>query len=196
MHSIRTRLVGYCATVALLAAAGLGSGAYGSATLYKWVDADGVTHYSDRPAPGAVQVHIANAQTYKSNPVGAPNQRTQTAGPKGGKYSRVQITSPTDGQSFVDTGGKVEIAADLAPALAPANQLWFQIDGTRQPEPAGPGNAATFEVERGTHTAAAVITDADGHELVTSAPVTFYVLQHSIATPPRGPALTPPAKKP
>jgi hypothetical protein len=196
MHSIRTRLVGYCATVALLACAGLGTAAYGSATLYKWVDSDGVTHYSDRPAPGAVQVHIANAQTYKSIPVTAPNQRTPSGTPRGAKYSRVQITSPTDGQSFVDTGGKVDVAADVAPALAPANQLWFQIDGTRQPEPAGPGYTASFEVARGTHTAAAVITDADGHELITSAPVTFYVLQHSVAAPPRGPAITPPAKKP
>ena len=196
MHSICTRLVRYCATVALLASAGLGVGAYGSATLYKWVDADGVTHYSDRPAPGAVQVHIANAQTYKSTAAAVPNQRTQTVSPKGGKYSRVQITSPTDGQSFVDTGGKVDIAADVAPALAPANQLWFQIDGTRQPEPAGPGYSASFEVARGTHTAAAVITDVDGHELITSAPVTFYVLQHSVAAPPRGPAITPPPKKP
>jgi len=195
MHSICTRLVRVCATVALLASAGFSAGAYGSATLYKWVDSDGVTHYSDRPAPGAVQVHIANAQTYKSNPVAAPNQRTSTTTvPKGAKYSRVQITSPTDGQSFVDTGGKVDIAADVAPALAAANQLWFQIDGTRQPEPAGPGYSASFEVARGTHTAAAVITDGDGHEVITSAPVTFYVLQHSVATPPRGPTLTAPPK--
>lgn len=38
------------------------------AEIYKWVDKDGVTHYSDRPAPGATEITVAPAQTYQAPP--------------------------------------------------------------------------------------------------------------------------------
>jgi hypothetical protein len=195
MHSIRPRLAGFCALAALAVALGISSGAVAGTVLYRWIDADGITHYSDRPAPGAQKVQIASAQTYKSTPTSSPTRRTSVSLPAGPKYARVEITRPTEGQSFVDNGGHVDAAAAVEPVLAGGHQLWFLIDGTRQPDPAGPGLATSFEVSRGTHKLAAVITDEQGRELVTSTAVTFYVLQHSIlSNPPRGPALTP--KKP
>jgi len=191
MHSIRSRLVELCALAAFCGASGFAPHA-AAVVLYRWVDADGIVHYSDRPAPGAEKVQIASAQTYKSTPVrssGSVSRPAPLLNPP--KYKRVEVTRPTDGQSFVDSTGKVDAAVAVDPSLASNHQLWFLIDGTRQPEPAGPTLDGSFEVARGTHTLAAVITDEQGRELVTSAPVTFYVLQHSIAKPPRGPALTP-----
>src|SRR5437660_1912233 len=84
MRSFRSPLAGLRAAAMLVALAGFSVASHASATLYKWVDADGITHYSDRPAPRAQQVHIAAAQTYKSTPAPAsqPNptrQRTSTA---------------------------------------------------------------------------------------------------------------------
>ena len=38
-----------------------------STTVYKWVDANGVTHYSDQPHPGAEKLEITGAQTYGSH---------------------------------------------------------------------------------------------------------------------------------
>jgi len=35
-----------------------------SATVYKWVDESGVTHYSDQPHENAEKVTIAQPQTY------------------------------------------------------------------------------------------------------------------------------------
>ena len=37
-----------------------------SATTYKWVDSKGVTHYSDRPQPGAEIVELQKAQTFEA----------------------------------------------------------------------------------------------------------------------------------
>jgi uncharacterized protein DUF4124 len=193
MHSIRSRLAGFCVLAALAVALGIDSAATAGTVLYRWVDTDGIVHYSDRPAPGAEKVQIASAQTYKSTPTSGSSRRVANL-PAPPKYSRVEITRPTNGQSFVDSGGHVDAAAAVEPGLAGGHQLWFLLDGTRQPDPAGSGLATSFEVPRGTHSLAAVITDELGHEILTSAAVTFYVLQHSIATPPRGPALTP--KKP
>ncbi|SRR5579871_975652 len=192
MHSIRSRLAGFCALAALCVA--LGDGTATGAVLYRWVDSDGIVHYADRPAPGAEKVQIASAQSYKSPP--APSAASPRAANKSpaSKYSRVAITSPTDGQSFVNSGGHVDAAAAVEPGLATGHQLWFELDGTRQPEPAGATFSTSFELGRGTHTLAAVVTDDQGHDVVSSAAVTFYVLQHSIAQPPRGPLLTPPKK--
>ena len=196
MRSIRSPLVGFCAAVLLAALGGFGVAAHGSATLYRWVDAQGITHYSDRPAPGAEKVQIAAAQTYKSTPTPASQPRQRGTAPAAPKYSRLEVTRPSEEEAFVNNGGSVAAAAVVEPVLANGHQLWFVLDGTRQPDPAGGAMTMTFQVDRGTHTMAVVITDETGREIMSSAGVTFYVRQNSIvANPPRGPLITPPKKK-
>ena len=193
MRSIRLRLAGIRVLVAIGAALAVAQQTSATTVLYRWVDSDGIVHYSDRPVPGAQKVQISAAQTYKSTPVsGATARRTNTQ-PAAPQYRSVVVTSPTEGQTFINTGGKIDAGASVDPPLAAGHQLWFLIDGTRQPDPAD-GLTASFELGRGTHTLAAVVTDEQGREVATAPPVTFYVLQHSIANPPRGPLVTP-AKK-
>jgi len=196
MRSIRSPLVGICAAVMLVALGGVAAVSHASATLYKWVDADGITHYSDRPAPGAEKVQIAAAQTYKGTPTPASTARRTATAPAAPRYSRLEIIRPSEGEAFVNNGGSVDAVAAVEPVLANGHQLWFVLDGTRQPDPAGGSLTMTFQVDRGTHTMAAVITDDTGRELMSSAGVTFYVRQNSVlANPPRGPLVTPPKKK-
>ena len=197
MRSIRSPLVEFCAAVLLVALGAVSASSHASATLYKWVDADGITHYSDRPAPGAEKVQIAGAQSYRGASTAAtPSRRAANAPAAAPRYSRLEITRPSEGESFVNNGGSVDAAAVVEPGLANGHQLWFVLDGTRQPDPAGGAMTMTFQVDRGTHTMAAVITDETGRELMSSAGITFYVRQNSIlANPPRGPAITPPKKK-
>ena len=42
----------------------LASSASIAATVYKWVDDKGVTHFSDQPNPGAAKVHVDSPQSY------------------------------------------------------------------------------------------------------------------------------------
>lgn len=196
MRSIRSPLVGFCAAAALVALAGFSVASHASATLYRWVDADGITHYSDRPSPGAEKVQIASAQSYRGTPTPASAPRRAASAPAAPKYSRLEITRPSEGEAFVNNGGSVAASAVVEPGLANGHQLWFVLDGTRQPDPAGGAMSMTFQVDRGTHTMAAVITDDTGRELMSSAGITFYVRQNSsLANPPRGPLITPPKKK-
>jgi hypothetical protein len=145
-----------------------------AATLYKWVDDNGVVHYEDRPQPGAEKIHVNAAQTYKAPP--APTVDTSRKAPPAAAYSHVAIASPIAEQVFVNTGGSVPVAADLQPALQPGHQLWFLLDGARV-EGLSPGStAATLDnVDRGEHSLAAQVSDASGTPIITSAPVTFYV---------------------
>ena len=171
-------------------------GAAAATTLYKWVDENGVTHYSDRPEPGAQKVKIAAAQTYQgSSGTSASGSRPPAAKPAVDQsYTRLEITNPENGAVLYNTGGRVEVGAALEPDLANGHQLWFLLDG--KPMPGSASGTATLEVARGEHTLAAQVTNANGEEMITSAPISFAVHQTSIAQPPQGPALPKKPTKP
>ena len=179
MRSIRSLLIGFSAFVTLLA---FGAGAEASATLYRWVDADGITHYSDRPAPGSEKVQIASAQTYKSTPVNSTQPRKAAGSAATAfKYTRLEVTQPTEGQAFVNNGGHVDAAAVIEPDLLGGHQVWFVLDGTRQPESAG--LSMSFQVDRGTHTLQAVIRNSGGELMCQTPGVSIAVRQNSILNP-------------
>jgi hypothetical protein len=185
----------------LLALAGLAALAFGlasgsawaqGATLYRWVDEQGVVHFSDRPMPGAEKVEVPPAQSIPAPRVPAPRRAPAPEEPQGPVYSRVAIVQPVPEQSFVNTGfAPVEVAAAIEPRLQPGHQLWFYLDGQRLENVPTQARSTTVEVGRGTHTVAVRVVDQNGRELVTSEPVTFYVRQTSIQQPPRGPLPVP-----
>ena len=182
----------------LLSAGGLAAGAQAAGTtLYKWIDADGVTHYSDRPEPGSQRVQIGAAQSYKSVPViarqapPAPLRRE----PAAMAYTRVAITSPAAGTVFANEGTAVQVSAAVEPQLAAGHQLWFMLDGQRVEGLSTSDGTAQLEVARGAHAIAVTIVDANGNELISSSAVPFAVRLPSVVNPPRGPLL-PPLKPP
>jgi hypothetical protein len=193
------------AAVAVCGLAGLlGPGvADAQAQLYRWVDENGVTHWSDRPVRGAEKVEVPAAQGFKPPPVPqrsvvasapAPGGQAGPAGPV--TYSSVEIVRPANDEAFVNTGGTVDVAASLSPALASGHRTWFVHDGRRLEGPSPSATSITLEAVRGTHTIAIEIADETGAVVASSAPVTFHVRQTSIANPPVGPSLRPPAPVP
>jgi hypothetical protein len=183
-YSATSRL---CLVVALAGAAFV---AHGGTPLYKWVDAKGVTHYSDVPEPGATSVEVEGAQGYSAPAVaGARSQGSRgAAATSATAYKMLAISSPEEGGVVWRSDGFVGVSAALEPGLASGHHLWFVVDGTRQSEPAD-ALSTRVELPRGTHTVSAVVTDANGAELLGSSPVTFNVRQNSAVTPPQGPAL-------
>ncbi|NLG77928.1 MAG: DUF4124 domain-containing protein [Xanthomonadaceae bacterium] len=189
---MRTALI----LLAMLAAPALA----GAQTVWKWVDEQGVTHYSDRPMPGATKMELSVGRTGTVPPSAAPpsptssSRTTPTSGPR---YSTIAITSPQPDETIVNTGGVVQVSVALEPALRSGHNLQLYLDGTLVE---GALNATSYtltEVPRGEHTLVAVITDQQGERLQSSEPVTFYVRQTSIANPPVGPALrNPPRPRP
>jgi hypothetical protein len=190
MRSRRSTLGRLCFGAALCCVA---CAAFGGATLYKWVDADGVTHYSDRPEPGAQKVHVAAAQTYKGGPTtSSPREQPKAVAAAQG-YKSLAITGVEDGGVLWNTGGRIDVAAAIDPALADIHKLWFVIDGKSQQ--ASSEGTASLDVTRGEHTIVATVTDPNGEEMISSTPVTFVVRQSSVAQPPQGPALPKPKPK-
>jgi hypothetical protein len=165
-------------------------------TLYKWVDEHGVTHYSDTPVPGAERLQVSGAQSFHAAP--AAGGGAQPAPPKNATsdgYTRVEISSPQDGAVFVNEGGKVDVSATIEPALITGHQIWFVVDGSRL-DGQSPSASTSLDLPRGTHNVSVTITDAAGRVVTNSPGVSFTIRERSIAAPPRGPLLTPPAPKP
>jgi hypothetical protein len=180
-------------------AALLGGTALAQAKLYKWVDDNGVTHYSDRPQPGAKKVDVPAAQSFPAarTPPSAPAPRAAAPGHDAAAdspYSNVQILRPGNDEAFVNAGYVVDVAAALEPPLAPGHRTWFVLDGQQLQDPAPDATSATLTVERGSHTLQFQVADESGRIVASSAPVTFHVRQTSVAVPPRGPALQKPKK--
>ena len=159
-------------------------------TLYRWVDANGVVHYSDTPVLGAEKMEIA-ATRARATPPKALDDADPVSRPIAGvQYTRLAIISPDDGATYSNIQSLV-VQASLEPALAANHLLYFVVDGQQQPPS---GLAASIAVVRGEHTVVATVVDENNQTLFTSAPVTFSVHNTSIAKPPRGPALSKPPK--
>lgn len=175
-----------------LAALGLSSTA-AAADVWKWVDAKGVTHYSDQPVPGATKVEVRAGNVSESRsaePVSEPDEPAQTVA----SYT-LEIIQPQNGQSVVNTAGQVNVAIRVQPSLNEVHRVSLYLDGRLVT--GFPRNTLMYtlnEVPRGTHNVNAVVTDQTGKTLKESPLVEFTVRQESVAKPPVGPSLKPPPK--
>ena len=153
----------------------------GTTTVYKWIDAQGVIHYSDQPHSNAQKLEIQGAQTFSAPPVpetysaAAPPE----AQPSGPVYQSCSIAQPTDQQMLMNVYHTTAVV-QTSPALRPGDDIHLFVDGK---EIAGSGTSFTFPVYRGQHTVQAVIEDRVGQIVCETSTVTFYVHQPSIQNP-------------
>jgi len=166
--------------------------------VWKWVDAQGVTHYADRPVPGAVQVDI-KVQAQSTPVATAPPAATQAPAspvPAGPPYRLLEIWRPSPEETIANTGGVVPVRVRIDPALRPRHTLAIYLDGKRM-DGLAPGalDVELQNVPRGTHSVVAAVFDDTGKSVQQSAQVVFFVRQESVAQPPVGPTLRPPPKR-
>jgi hypothetical protein len=160
------------------------SAAWADATLYRWVDEQGVVHYSDTPQPGAEKVHIAAAQTFPAQP-GAASQSSPSPPGAASQAQSCAITQPAPEQAFY-APESVAVEVDVTPRLEGSTQLVVSLDGAAvQPaQPAEHGYRYQLtNVDRGSHTVTAEVRDGAGHLLCNAAPVNFYVQRPSLLAP-------------
>jgi hypothetical protein len=157
--------------------------------IYKWVDENGVIHYSDQPHENAQQIHLGTPQTYKPTQYAEPDAAASAA--PAGSY-KCAVTSPTDQQDFPNAD-TVSVSAQVDPPPSGDNQIFVMLDGrvvTGQPTDS---LQFTLNVERGEHSVAVVMRDGSGKVVCQSAGVTFFVRQPSVLAPtnPNNPANQP-----
>jgi hypothetical protein len=174
------------AALTMLAALMLGAGGAAAQTIttYRWVDAQGVVHYSDTPQPGAQVIQLQSAQTYQAPaPPAAPGAKA-VAVPKDadGPYQSCSVVQPAAEASFFNPES-VPVSVQLTPDLRAGDQIAVTVDGAAL-SPMNPGRLQ-YQVSaplRGAHTVNVAVQDADGKQVCHSS-LTFYVQQPSLLSP-------------
>jgi Domain of unknown function (DUF4124) len=158
-----------------------------AAVIYKWVDADGVVHYSDQASPGAEKIVTAGSSSSPSaagarnapGPIAQSPQRPQGGGLN---YSEFSITSPAPEQTFFGDD-VVPAHLNLTPTLRPNQAITWHLNGKQLDAPPSAVSFVLPRLDRGTYVLAATITDEQTSESQTSNSVTFFVRQPSALSP-------------
>ena len=157
------------------------------ATVYKWVDAQGVIHFSDQPHPEAQAIDVQPKNTVSSPPVAASTASTTTRAnaPAGPPY-QCEVIRPERDEVFLNTS-TVSMRLSLQPDLLPGDQIAIAVDGKRLTNQPTTGTEFVITgVERGTHTLMMVVYDRTGKNLLCTTPtITFHVRQPSVQAPVR-----------
>jgi hypothetical protein len=149
-------------------------------TVYTWVDAQGVTHYSDQPHQGATKMRVQDAPTYSAPPAASAPE----AGTPSGRPPKLDcaIESPSDQQMIMNAwsvSGHIRL-----PEVAPGDRVVLMLDGMVLPGAADlSGNFNIPQVDRGQHTLAAQVLGPDGQVICEAPSVTFFVHQPNLNSP-------------
>lgn len=159
--------------------------AAGAAT-YKWTDASGQVHYSDRPMPGAVEIDLRPIQGYTAPPRAVqPMAAAQPAAPETATeaYTRIEVLSPEQQETLWNIEGTLPVQVVLEPALQAGHRFGVYLDGQLIDLNSTNPQLSVPEVYRGVHSLQAVVLDARGTPVVRSLAVVFQVMQTSILNP-------------
>ena len=172
--------------IALLLAVTLATPVFAGQVVWKWVDSQGVTHYADRPVPGAQRIELQSGTTTVDTPPPSRTYDNSTRPPPaaGPAYQNVEIWKPGNDEVLSNVGGNVEVSIRVEPDLRAGDTLSLYLDGRLVEGPAGKAAQFTLtDVFRGSHQLQAIITDQRGERVAQSQPVTFHVRQTSILNP-------------
>jgi hypothetical protein len=160
------------------------------AQAYKWVDEDGVVHFSDRPREGAEEVELPEAP--RRPPPPPPTTRQAAAGQAAGeaapeeqpfRYESLTIGSPLAEETLWNIEGVLNVQLNLQPALQSGHRIRVYFDG--EPRMVNRTSFQIDEVYRGVHNIQAEVIDEAGTLMIRSMPNRFYVQQNTIVRPPR-----------
>jgi hypothetical protein len=173
---MRTRLFFF--VIALLATSAV------LAQAYRWIDEDGIVHYSDKPSEGAERIilpsdnRVVRRQRAAQAPAAARPGGDQQAAPAPFAYDSLTVVSPAAEETLWNIEGVLNVNLDIRPALQSGHRVRVYFDGNEQMV-SGPAFQIE-EVYRGVHNLQAEVVDATGKLMIRSVPNRFYVQQNTI----------------
>ena len=148
---------------------------------YRWVDEDGVVHYSDRPRAGAEQILLpapnVAATRRVTRPAATPEDDEPAAAPAV-SYDSIEIISPAAEETLWNIEGVLSVSVALTPALLPGHQVRAYHNGQLRPV-----NGTSFqlqEVWRGSHNIQVEVVDETGKLMIRSKSSRFFVQQNTV----------------
>lgn len=145
---------------------------------YRWVDENGIVHYSDRPEPGAEEIQLPQSNTttvrrYQRDEPEAPPPPAAQVG-----YQSLAISSPASEETLWNIEGVLDVSLSVSPALLPGHRVRVYFDGESRIV-----FGRTFQISdvwRGMHNLQAEVIDETGELMIRSQPVRFYVQQNTV----------------
>jgi Domain of unknown function (DUF4124) len=180
----------------LLAGLAISLGA-ASQEIYRWVDKNGVVHYSDQPgASNAELINVIEPNAYDSadTAIASTPDAEDEAEPEESPYGSLAIVSPTPDEVFFGADAVVNAQADLQGALRDDDSVAFFLNGERQQSDGL--SLQLSNLARGSYSLRASVLDPGGRPVISSQQVTFHVRQPSINSPQSPQAPKPPTRPP
>jgi hypothetical protein len=159
-------------------------------TGYRIVHPDGTVEFTDDPTSGGEEIKLHDLQTVGQPQTAAegdgreevsrprPRPEIKKSSKESAAYTSLNITSPRQKQTLMFDSNGITVTVSTTPKLLPEDKVVISIDG----KVVAQGKSLSLnigQVYRGTHTLAATIVDAQGHTLIRSNTVTFFLRQHS-----------------
>jgi len=161
--------------------------AFADRYVFKWIDANGATHFGDRPPESAarsvttVQIKLPTAPPAEANDDQVlPDSETAAADNVDAfDYEKLEIISPTNGEAVTGNDDTVRVSLSLEPVLRDGDDLRIYLDGSRQ-------SLESLDVELdnvlpGEHRIQAEVVSASGTLMLRSEPIRFFVRQSNAA---------------
>ena len=153
--------------------------------IYRWTDAQGVVHFSDKPHDQAEEVVVTPAQSVRT--VKADPSVLQAAPAPAEKVTfKLRIMLPAEKETLRDNEGNVSVVVAVVPEMQRGQKLQLLMDG----KAVGPATASEHfklhNVDRGEHQLSARLLGAKKQVLATSEPRTFYLHRARIPPPKSG----------
>jgi hypothetical protein len=152
------------------------------AQAYRWVDDEGVVHYSDRPNPGSERVVLpkSNTTTVRRYDQSSTSTDTNSAEPPPAafKYESLTVASPGAEETLWNIEGVLNVSLAVSPALQKGHQVRVYFDGN--PQTVSGSSFQIEEVHRGVHNIQAEVLDETGKLMIRSQTNRFYVQQNTV----------------
>ena len=155
---------------------------------YRWVDEDGVVHYSDVPQEGAEIVNISEYSRATGARIGPQTSRTDDDeqaedSQQPFRYESLSVANPGPEETLWNIEGVLDVSLALTPGLQEGHQVRVYFDGGEPTTVTG----SSFQIEnvyRGVHNIQAEVVDETGRLMIRSKPNRFYVQQNTVITRP------------
>ena len=151
---------------------------------YKWVDEDGIVHFSDVPVEGAEVVNLSEysrttgASLTRARPA-ARNTSDESATPTPAfRYESISIAVPDAEETLWNIEGVLSVTVSVSPPLQSGHQIRAYFDG--EARTVGSTSFTINEVYRGVHNLQVEVIDSTGKLKIRSETNRFYVQQNTV----------------
>ena len=154
---------------------------------YRWVDEEGVVHYSDVPPEEGAEVVNISEYSRTTGVRLSRDTRSATTDDEADsqqpfRYESMAVANPGPEETLWNIEGVLNVSLALTPGLQPGHQVRVYFDGEPRMVP-----GSSFQIEnvfRGVHNIQAEVIDATGKLMIRSKPNRFYVQQNTVIARP------------